>query len=242
MRPYEMLARYYDQEWGRWGTQYVKLVSWITGTYEYPIKSVVDLACGIGTLLTELERNGYDVLGIDLSSDMIDRAKILNPDIDYIVGDMATVVIPNQVDLTICSFDSLNYLVDEGHLVRALNNIHRMLKPCGFFVFDINTPHLYEERHHGTIEREFSGARFQQILSYDRQQRLASTVFDFGEGRTEEHIQRAYRVQDMRDRLHAAGFDTLGTFENFDLTAASEASSKAIFLARSFGTTDAMRH
>jgi SAM-dependent methyltransferase len=232
MRPYEELSRHYDVDWGTWGLQYADLAAWVTKTYDYPIRKVVDVGCGVGALAAELFRRGYWVLGIDLSPEMIDRARSLCPDAEFVVGDMASVPVRPNAELAICSYDSLNYLTTEDKLTAALRNIRKMLRPCAFFLFDINTPLLYEERHHGTIERNSSGAKFCQVLTYDEQKRLATTVFDFGSGRVEKHTQRAYGVEEMKRYLQSTGFEALATYENFDLTESGDASLKVIFLAR----------
>jgi SAM-dependent methyltransferase len=232
MRPYQLLAKYYRRDWTAYGLQYAALVPAIASKHSWPIHSVVDLACGIGALAVELKHSGYDVLGVDLSPEMLAVARAADSEIPYILGDLTSVLIPRPVDLAICGFDSLNYLTDPAVLRNALSNVRTMLKTGAFFTFDVNTPRLYEEIQVGTITREVSGVVFRQILKYDPDHRLSTTTFDFGDGQQEIHLQRALSTSEVRDHLNAVGFGEIDIYDGFDMKAGGSESPKPVFVAR----------
>ncbi len=185
-----------------------------------------------GALAAELQKRGYLVTGVDLSPEMVSLARRSSPRIQYVVDDIATVTLKCQMDLAICSFDSLNYFVEASRLQIALRNVRDMLGPAGLFSFDMNLPRLYEEKQRGTISREVSGVKFEQLLAYDRETRMATTVFDFGDGRREVHRQRAYDRKEIEDHLGKAGFRILGVYRDFLMKPADGDTLKPIFLAQ----------
>lgn len=227
-----MVSRFYDESWSAWGVQYVDLIRWFAHEHDARIQTVADIACGTGVLVKALRENGYEVVGLDRSPHMIERASAANPGIPFIVGDMSDTEIPDLVDLAICAFDSVNYLTEQDRLAAAFSNILGMLKRRAFFTFDVNTPYLYETRQHGTIDREVGGVTFRQILYYDRSHRIATTVFDFGGDDQETHVQRAYEAVEVDESLRRAGFEILHAFADFDRSIPGDTSTRTIFVAR----------
>lgn len=50
MRPYERLAKIYNKDWGTFSTLYLGLIKHLSDKYNFNPSSVLDLACGIGSL------------------------------------------------------------------------------------------------------------------------------------------------------------------------------------------------
>ena len=79
--------------------------------------SVLDLACGTGTMSVLLAKRGYRVLGADISEEMLTEAaaKVAelpeNPPF-FIHQPMQRLRLPEPVDAVFCLLDSLNYLTD----------------------------------------------------------------------------------------------------------------------------------
>ncbi len=114
------------------------------------IVSVLDLACGTGSMTVELARRGYDMTGIDLSEEMLavarakcDKARFKHP-VLLIRQDMANFELYGTVDAVICCLDSLNYLTDTSLLRRTFMHVHNYLEPDGLFIFDMNAPAKFE--------------------------------------------------------------------------------------------------
>jgi len=103
-------------------------------------KRIVDLGCGFGWFSRWAKQHGAaHILGLDLSQNMIARAKAdsSDPDIDYVIADL------NRLDLSEASFDfaysslAFHYIQDFDRLVRT---VHRSLIPGSYFVFSIEHP------------------------------------------------------------------------------------------------------
>lgn len=103
-------------------------------------KRVVDLGCGLGWVSRWLRENGArSVLGIDLSENMISRARELTPDsaIEYRTEDLETLDLPEAAFEFAFSSLAFHYIRDFDRVVRM---VYQALTPGGFFVFSIEHP------------------------------------------------------------------------------------------------------
>ncbi|MEU2508239.1 class I SAM-dependent methyltransferase [Streptomyces sp. NPDC007863] len=113
----------------------LELVGDVTG------KSVLDLACGTGFYSRELKRRGAsDVLGVDISSEMIAAARSIEArdplGLRYEVGDVAELAAPAAPFDLALAVQCLNYAGSVAELERMCANIHRGLVPGGrLYVF-----------------------------------------------------------------------------------------------------------
>ena len=113
-----------------------------------PLGPILDLACGTGRLTTPLLRDGYSVVGVDLSAPMLARAawriSRLGPARRrralLCKGDLRQLGFAARFDLAICGFHSLQHLVDERDLLACLEGVAASLTPQGWFAFDLLPP------------------------------------------------------------------------------------------------------
>lgn len=110
---------------------------------------VVDLGCGTGKLTEILADRGYDMIGIDLSEDMLgiaqERRMESGRDILYTLQDMRDFELYGAAGAMVSVGDSINYLLEEADLEAMFRCVHRSLLPGGIFVFDFKTVHLYRD-------------------------------------------------------------------------------------------------
>ena len=116
---------------------------------EHGIESgiVAELGCGTGTLTRLLAEAGYDMIGIDLSEDMLGEAMEKNAQsglpILYLQQDMCEFELYGTVAAIVCVCDSINYITDPSRLLRVFSLVNNYLDPGGLFLFDFNTPEAY---------------------------------------------------------------------------------------------------
>lgn len=232
MIPYEKLAKIYDKDWGRFSTLYLGLIEHLSDKYDFRPSLVLDVACGTGNLASELYNLDYEVIGIDISEAMINIAKTNNPEIQFYIADITDFYIDRKFDLITCSFDSMNYLTKDEEILKALSNIHSHLSDTGYYIFDINTPTLYEEKHFGTIDKDLDGIKFKQVLKYDKEKKIGLTIFDFGNAEREVHIQKAYSANDMDNFLTESGFQIVERFKDFEFSPIDEKAYKIFYIVR----------
>ena len=109
------------------------------------LHTVLDLACGTGRLSWLLAEKGYEVIGADLSSDMLSEAMAagegrsvpLRP--MFICQAMEELDLYGTVQAVVCSMDGMNYLEPEA-LKEAVRRVRLFLEPGGVFFFDVHTP------------------------------------------------------------------------------------------------------
>ncbi|WGD53502.1 class I SAM-dependent methyltransferase [Bradyrhizobium sp. CB1650] len=103
-------------------------------------KRVVDLGCGFGWASRWMREQGAtSVLGLDLSQNMIERARADTADtaIEYRIADLDTLDLPETAFDLAYSALTFHYVQDFGRLVHV---IHKALVSGGHFVFTIEHP------------------------------------------------------------------------------------------------------
>ena len=111
---------------------------------------VLDLGCGTGKLTRLLAKKGYDMIGVDLSEEMLEIAlehEMEEPQqILYLQQDMREFELYGTVRAIVSICDSMNYLEDHEDLVQVLKLANNYLDPKGVFIFDMNTVYKYREQ------------------------------------------------------------------------------------------------
>jgi SAM-dependent methyltransferase len=103
-------------------------------------KRVADLGCGFGWASRWMQAQGaVSVLGLDLSQNMIARAKVetTNPAIEYLLADLETLELPETAFDLVYSALTFHYVEDFPRLARM---IHKALISGGDLVFTIEHP------------------------------------------------------------------------------------------------------
>ncbi|GGI27552.1 MULTISPECIES: class I SAM-dependent methyltransferase [Bradyrhizobium] len=103
-------------------------------------KRVLDLGCGLGWTSRWMRKQGANsVLGLDLSENMISRAKAdtNDPEIKYRIADLETVELPPAAFDLAYSALTFHYIRDFSRLARM---VHQALTPGGHIVFTIEHP------------------------------------------------------------------------------------------------------
>jgi len=112
-------------------------------------KSVLELGCGTGNITTKLYRKGYNMIGSDLSEDMLmiaqEKAYESNLMINFILQDMRCINYRRKVDSVISICDGLNYITTDEDLIKVFRSVHNVLESGGIFLFDIST--YYKLKH-----------------------------------------------------------------------------------------------
>ena len=95
-----------------------------------PDAIIADVGCGTGATSRMLSDIGMDVVGIDLSPNMIATARRLNPGLHFQVGSMTNLDFEDGLFDGICAWYSVIHIPDEL-LPRVFSEFHRVLRPDG---------------------------------------------------------------------------------------------------------------
>lgn len=102
--------------------------------------SLLDLACGSGSLSVLMKAHGYNVTGADLSEEMLTAAAAKSDGIQWLRLDMTSLPFDSEFDSVTCCLDSINHLEDLDAIQKAFDGVYRSLKKGGVFAADLNTP------------------------------------------------------------------------------------------------------
>lgn len=133
-------------------------------------QSILDLGCGTGTLTAQLYNLGGKVIGVDSSSNMIDKAKKEYSNIKFMVCDALDLPFDSEWDV-VFSNAVFHWISDHNTL---LQNIHKALKSQGLLICEFGA-----SGNISTIENSF--AEVSNELGFEYQHKFNfPTVDDFG--------------------------------------------------------------
>lgn len=179
---------------------------------------LLDLACGTGSLSVLFSRMGYDVIGVDISSEMLaeaaQKAAEAEESILFLNQDMRSLDLFGTIDVCICAQDSLNHLPGFEDFKKVLNRVSLFLEPGGLFLFDINTIYKHEKilaDNTFTVEDEDVFCVWQNRAMKHHATEITLDFFE-REGETysrttEVFTERAYETSDILRALEEAGFE-----------------------------------
>ncbi len=206
---------------------------------------VLELGCGTGTMTELLARRGYDMIGVDNSPEMLEIAlekrEKSGHDILYLLQDMCEFELYGTVRAVVCVCDSLNYILEEEDLLQVFRLVSNYLDPGGYFIFDMNTEYKYREiLGETTIAENREEGSFIWENYYDEEEKLNEyelTLFlpeEDGLYRKyeEEHVQRAYSLQKVRELLEEAGLQAEAVYDAFTRNEPAAESERVYFIAR----------
>ena len=150
MSGYSVFARYYDQLTANIDYKgRAEYFGQIIRRFDQTDNNILlDLACGTGSISEEMARQGFDVIGVDLSDEMlgiaIEKKFDSGLNIQYLCQDMRNIDMFGTIGITICALDSINHLSTAEDVRQVFEKVALFAEPKGLFIFDVNT--LYKHR------------------------------------------------------------------------------------------------
>ena len=226
--PYEEILQFYRQIWTACGLAPA---------------SAVDLACGTGSMALLLAKAGLSVLGVDQSEEMLtlaaEKATELKQPPYFVRQRMEKLRLPTPVDLVVCCLDGVNYVTEPAALRETFSRVLAALKPGGLFIFDVNS------------EAKLRGLDGQLLLDeddevfclwraeFDADSRICSYGMDIFQKQgklwvrdREEHLEYAYRVEELCQWLAEAGFSHIQSYGDRRLEAPAPDEQRIFFAAQ----------
>ena len=206
-------------------------------------RSCVDLACGTGSVTAILAEQGLDVIGVDMSEEMLtvamDKVMDLENPPRFICQKLQQLRLPRAVDLAVCALDSLDYVTDPKDCEEAIRRVYKVLNPGGIFIFDVNTPEKLRAMDGQVFLDEDDDVYCVWRGEFDEQTNICSYGMDLfqREGDAwyrsfEEHREYAYSREQLTQYLKAAGFTHIEVYADRLFEAPREGEQRIYIKAR----------
>lgn len=245
------LAPYYDElmdvvPYDFWAEYVMTLFDFVG----HEAQRTLDCACGTGNLSFELAKQGLEVMGVDLSQEMIVQAQAkargVHSDLKvrFSQADLSDFSLRETFDSATCLYDSLNYILDADKLQAAFKNIAAHLSPGGVFVFDFNAVFAFEANLFSQSNRNpRKQLHYDWKADFDAKTRICTVKMQFyrtlRDGSTqifyETHRERAYSREEIEAMLLSTGWELLNTFDAYTLNRPHDRSERWFFAARKRG-------
>ncbi len=178
--------------------------------------TLLHLGCGGGHLDFYLKRH-LCLTGVDISNEMLDLARKLNPEVNYIQGDMRSLRLGLKFDAVIIA-DSIDYMLNIADLRRAFLTAYAHLNPGGVLC-------TYAEHHRENFQQNYTHAWHREtpeadvsIIENHYDPDPSDTTFEalfvyilHRLGKLEiyhdRHTLGLFKLKTWEDLLHEAGFD-----------------------------------
>ena len=240
------LAEYYDRLNGAdyvTYAQYVRNVFEKYGTGEESL--ILDLGCGTGSLTLALAELGYDMIGADISTDMLtvalDRAYDENKSILYLNQDMRSFELYGTVDGIVCALDGINYLQTTDDVVKCFRLVRNYLNPGALFLFDVNSEYRFKEvfAKHDYFLEDY-GVYMGWKNTYDEKSGVCEidlTLFVENESGSydkyeETQTEKLWTDTELEKILEMSGLELVEVFSGFDMQRAKKADEKRFYVVR----------
>lgn len=244
MSSYQTFAYLYDEL--TQNIEYEKRCDYIRSFLEKEnIKSgtVLDLACGTGSMSIPLIKKGYNIIGIDCSENMLEIAseRLSNESDNFslLKAKMQNFELSNRVGACICCLDSINHLNNKSDVQSTFKNVYDSLKDNGLFIFDANTVY----KHNNILaDNTFVFDEEDYYLVWDNEKiddrtvRILLDMFIYNDSSydrfSEEFCETAYTVEELSQMLKDTGFNNIKIYDELSLDKPKENSERIYFVCK----------
>ena len=246
MNGYQAFAAFYDRL--TTDVEYASRATYLLDLFQCHVgkvpASLLDVGCGSGSLAVELAGRGIDMIGADLSEDMLaiatEKAAEQGRDILFLCQDMRELDLYGTVEGAVCTLDSLNHLLRTADLEAVFQRLRLFIEPGGLFIFDVNTPYKHRvilENHAFVLEEDgcFCVWRNRLISRTCEVEMLLDFFVEVGTGYerlTDSVRERAYSRRTLERMLMQNGFSVEGVYQDMTDHEPGESCERWVFVTR----------
>ena len=206
-------------------------------------RTAVDLACGTGSMTAILARKGLQVIGVDMSEEMLTVATMktieLEPRPMFSCQLLQELRLPKAVDMAVCALDSLDYILDPDDCKEAIRRAYKALNPGGIFIFDVNTPEKLRAMDGQVFLDEDDDVYCVWRGEFDEETNICSYGMDLfqrhgeaWERSFEEHQEYAYTREQLTEYLKDSGFTAIHVYGDREFREPVPGEQRIYFSAR----------
>ncbi len=242
---YNTFAEFYDEL--TYDVDYKKRTAYLTKLFKKYDKMptlLLDVACGTGGFSNEFAKQGVEVIGADMSEEMLNIARERSMenglDVLYLCQKAEELDLFGTVDGAVCCLDSLNHITDYKNLCKAFKKISLFLEKDRLFIFDVNTEYKHREILGDNVfvmDREDLYCVWAN--NYNEKNKTVDISLDFfvkqGDSylrESEDFSERAYTAEEIETALEKAGLSVIEIFDDMTLKPLNEVSQRAIYITK----------
>lgn len=225
---------------------WVKYIKEIWKKFKLKPSSIAEIGCGTGNITNRLAIEGYDIIGIDLSAEMLTMANQKSENLNlknvmYIQQDMRELELLNTVDCILSICDSINYITEESELLDVFKLVYLNLNLGGLFIFDINTIYKFKNVLADSSfceTKETSAYTCENYFDEDEMINEFYTNFFIKDEDTnlyhrfeEFHYEKAYSIETIISLIEKAGLKFLGVYDENTFEKPKNNSERIFFVA-----------
>jgi len=220
-------AQYYDTIYKK--KDYERECLYLEGLFkkhsQNKVKTILDLGCGTASHMIPLIEKGYQVTGVDASTQMLkiasQKLEKLNLNAGLHKEKLQTFQLHNKFDAVLCLFSVIDYITPRKDLLLVLKNVAGHMKRTSLFIFDfwnesaVNDYYSPDKRNlfrtNGKIlerssttkiypSKRLCEVRYTCSLKQNRQLARCDQ---------EKHVLRYFAIDEMQDYLKKAGLKAI---------------------------------
>lgn len=205
---------------------------------------LLDVACGTGGFSHEFAKQGIEVIGVDMSEEMLaiarEKAYDSGDDILYLCQKAEELDLYGTVDGAVCCLDSLNHITDYKCFCKAIEKVSLFLEEDCLFIFDLNT----EYKHRNVLADNVFVIEQDDVYcvwanKFKEKDTSVEINLDFFikedglyERFSEQFSERAYSGEQIEKALQKAGLQVVAVFDDMTEQPINNTTERAIYVTR----------
>jgi SAM-dependent methyltransferase len=207
---------------------------------------ILELCCGTGRLTLPIAKEGYNISGVDITSSMLEQAKIKASEaglaVEFIEADIRTLDLSEKFDMIFIPFNSIHHLYKNEDLFQAFNVVKKHLKKDGLFLLDCYNPNIRyitenekeQKQIAEYITKDGRNISIKQNMRYENKTQINRIEWHYyinGEFNSIQNLDmRLYFPQELDSYLEWNGFKIINKFGGFEEDEFNDSSEKQIFV------------
>jgi len=238
--PYSRLALIYDRVMAHVNYKmWAQHINTLLQFSDIKVRSILDISCGTGKHIKFLSSKRREIVGADLSFQMLKAAQVNNNKgkTPFITNDARqTAFKANAFDAVVMMYDSINYMLEKSDVILLFDEVCRILKTGGIFIFDFVTEQALTDSYDDYYEsNSWDGLAYERHSWFSKKDKFQHNEFIFlfnGKSYKESHIQIIHDLNEWRSLVKKSKMQLSHEFSNFSLLAPDKYSERIHFVCK----------